>query len=293
MKEVEQFLTGFRKYHEIRRIWQVYFQSSKTYQEIVKFYHDIHPYLVDNRIEVFMTMYYHAEAAKLQVPVETYLDNSAILGTVSKNFPISVIEGGAYPTRSRRQYMKSSNIEEALNPPTTNSAVHSKPNPAAGAVATKQVPSLARNNDKYPTIIASNGHFGTLSLVFDTNYVFPERGTRNQQPSSHGKDGKGKTNNSSSSQVDERSLPIATYFGRRMFCICRTPINDTDRYIRCKVAKPSNCNGWVHMTCAGFGHLIDATIKKQPSKFREYVCVKCKETLENEVVTKDDSTEQD
>jgi hypothetical protein len=56
------------------------------------------------------------------------------------------------------------------------------------------------------------------------------------------------------------------------FCICRGPNNPGARYIACSVGLPNNCNGWVHVNCAGLADRSDAELKA----IGDYVCTLCR-----------------
>lgn len=93
---------------------------------------------------------------------------------------------------------------------------------------------------------------------------------------------------SSSSSSGEKPPPrdkeaFRAKFGRRVFCICQTPIDPDGCYIRCNLGKPINCNGWVHLQCAGLSAYIEPSERgtyflRQKTDF---LCDKCHIFLHN------------
>jgi hypothetical protein len=253
----------------MKKIWQHYFADRKTYHEMIDFYSRTYPYLQDTKMKKFLKMYYRAEAAMLGVTLETLLDRSPLFqDLLSSSFSTT---SKTIMTREKLksiQQLESAIIDSEISLVSEQALMRSRgiiDNDSSKQDNSSIGGSLSRSSSKSsslgPELVASSGHFGTLRLDDDNDSE--DKGSK-----------------------DDR-LSLQNYFANQLFCICQQQISDTERYIACVGGTSANCNGWVHLSCAGFSHLSDSTLRKK--KYRDYRCQKCAVNSEKPSVTDDEN----
>lgn len=224
-KEVAIFCSSIQRYGDnLRKVWLL-FENTKTFKEILDFFHRVYPYTQRIGVKGFISIFRRADNAKIGIPDEVVEDDNN--NGNQDDVEVELVQQQSYLKVDRAP----EDDGEYLDGTSSGTGSGRGKRKKAKSDSPINMITFSTINSNF---FASDNHFGTLQRK-------KKPGRPKQKLSSLGL-----------ANVDD---------DEEVLCICHILRTD-DRYICCAVGNPDNCNGWVHLECVGLEDYTDEELQK-------------------------------